>query len=311
MMPRKGREEAEGWVALLKYFCVSQMPNLKIPRKKAVSGFGFMATNRIAMKTYLLKNGKQVFHLNEYETDFLYKELFVDRVYLKNGIQLTGASVVVDIGANIGLFAVFLQEQFPGCKIVLVEPSPVLCEIIRANTNAFADQVQVVQKGISNARKEADFTFYAGYSILSGFKADAAKDAQFLRGGIKSQLSRLRLSPEREEEFIASLMEGKLSDPQCFKAELISLDDLITAQDLQRIDLLKIDAEGCEMEILMGVGASNWPKIKQLVMEVHDAEGCMLGKIVELIEAHGFKTLVEQEANFKETGICNLYASRR
>ena len=42
MMPRKGREEAEGWGDLLKYFCVSQMPNLKIPRKKAVSGFGFM-----------------------------------------------------------------------------------------------------------------------------------------------------------------------------------------------------------------------------------------------------------------------------
>lgn len=263
------------------------------------------------LETHTLADGRQVFHLNEYETDFLYKELFEDRVYLKHGIQLTSESVVVDVGANIGLLAVFLQQEFPGVRLVLVEPSPVLCEIIRANTQAFAANVAVVQAGLADARKTAEFTFYTGYSIISGFKADLTKDAEFLRGGIKNQLSRLKLSPEREAEFVESLLEGKLANPQKFTAQLISFDDLVAEQKLTRIDLLKVDAEGCEQEILQGISAANWPKIRQLVMEVHEAQGFRVGDLVTLLEAKAFQVVVEQEKAFHATGIYNLYARRR
>jgi len=260
--------------------------------------------------TYLLKNGMQVYHLNEYETEFLYRELFENRVYLKHDIRLTNESVVVDVGANIGLFAVFLQHEFPGCRLVLVEPSPVLCEIIRANTQSFVKNVAVVQAGLSDTRKTGEFTFYSGYSMISGFKADPGKDADFLRCGIVNQLSRLKLPPEREEELIAALMEGKLDDPRKCSIALMSLDDLIEEQDLSRIDLLKIDAEGCESEILKGISPINWPKIRQIVIEVHESQGFGVGEIVALLEMKNFRVFVEQENNFRSTGIYNLYAHR-
>lgn len=263
------------------------------------------------LETHLLKNGSTVFHLNEYETEFLYRELFEERVYLKHGIHLTSQSVVVDVGANIGMLAVFLQQEFPGCKMVLVEPSPALCEIIRANTQAFAENVTVVQAGLADRPKSAEFTFYTGYSILSGFKADLTRDAEYLRGGIRNQLSRLKLDPEREQELIDSLLGTKLANPQSFTAPLISFADLAADLNLEQIDLLKIDAEGCEREILQGIAAANWPRIRQIVIEVHEAQGLGVEEIVALLEARNFRVLVEQESNFSKTLIYNLYAFRR
>ena len=256
-------------------------------------------------------NGLKLFHLNEHETKFLYKELFEDLVYLKHGIQLDSNSIVVDIGANIGMFALFLHAEFPGCRMVMVEPSPALCAIIRANTSAFAGQVSVIQKGISNSHRQAEFTFYPGHSIVSGFKADQAKDGESLRGGLNNKLSRSKMDPVRREEYITSLIEGKLAGPQSFKAELITLEELIAQENLKSVDLLKIDAEGCELEILQGMGEANWPKIRQIVIEVHGANGLKVGDIVELLEAKQLRVIVEQEDGFEGTSIFNVYAFNR
>lgn len=257
---------------------------------------------------YKHKSGKELFHLNNYETDFIWKEIYEDKVYMKNGITLTCNSVIVDIGANIGLFAVFLNEYYQGCRIYLVEPSPILCEIIKANTQQFKEQVTVITAGISNKEKEAVFTFYPGYSIISGFKTDLDKDYEFIRGGIRNQLSKLKLDKESEDRYVESLLQGKLDKPQSFNTKLITLSNLIEKEKIANIDLLKIDAEGCEFEALEGLGQKDWKKIRQIVMEVHDHNGAMIRPIREHLVSHNYRVIVEQEENLKTTGIYNLYA---
>ena len=39
------------------------------------------------------------------------------------------------------------------------------------------------------------------------------------------------------------------------------------------MDLLKIDVERAEKEVLQGILPSDWPKIRQVAMEVHDVDG--------------------------------------
>lgn len=260
------------------------------------------------MEHYHHKSGRRFFHLNRYESDFLYKEIFEDKVYLKHGIELCEGNVVVDVGANIGLYALFINEFFPSTQLYLVEPSPTLCAIIAANVQSFCDRTTVIQAGISDQERSAEFTFYPGYSILSGFKADVTKDAEFIRGGIRNQLARLRLPQDKEEAFIKSLMQGKLDAPQKFEAKLTTLSSLIQDHGLSRIDILKIDAEGCELEALQGLAPEDWPKIRQMVMEVHDNDGREIHAIMELLRKNRFRVLTDQEENFRATGITNLYA---
>lgn len=50
-----------------------------------------------------LPNQLTIAHLNPYETDYVYTEIFGDRCYMKHGITLRPGDTVIDIGANIGL----------------------------------------------------------------------------------------------------------------------------------------------------------------------------------------------------------------
>ena len=61
----------------------------------------------------------------------------------------------------------------------------------------------------------------------------------------------------------------------------------MTAWGLSSVDLLKIDAEGDELNVLRGVRAADWPRIQQVVCEVHDVHD-RLRHCVSLLRRHGF-----------------------
>jgi acyl carrier protein len=89
---------------------------------------------------------------------------------------------------------------------------------------------------------------------------------------------------------------------------------VIREEGVERIDLLKIDVQGAEMEVLRGVAEEDWGKIEQVVMEVHDrVGGASEGRVREarkIMEARGYQVEVEQEAGLKGTDRYNLYAVR-
>ena len=39
------------------------------------------------------------------------------------------------------------------------------------------------------------------------------------------------------------------------------------------VTVLKIDVEGAEMDVMLGLGDSDWVKVDQVVAEVHDHDG--------------------------------------
>ena len=74
-----------------------------------------------------LPNGLQVCYASKYDVSFLYREIFQEQVYLQHGVQLAQGDVVVDVGGNIGFFALFAAQQVgPRGKVVILEPIPPL-----------------------------------------------------------------------------------------------------------------------------------------------------------------------------------------
>ena len=53
--------------------------------------------------------------------------------------------------------------------------------------------------------------------------------------------------------------------PEYRSCEVVSVSGLIAAHGLERIDLLKIDVEGDELQVLQGVAQQDWGSIKQVV----------------------------------------------
>ena len=91
---------------------------------------------------------------------------------------------------------------------------------------------------------------------------------------------------------------------------MTTLSNFIRNENINRIDLLKLDCEGHEMEVLMGIEDEHWAKIHAIVMEIHDIES--RAEIVEeLLRNKGFTNLLfEKEEALIDTELINLYATR-
>jgi hypothetical protein len=65
-----------------------------------------------------------------------------------------------------------------------------------------------------------------------------------------------------------------------------------------------------ELDVLRGIDEIDWPKIEQIVMEVHDIED-RLSHIVSLLRGHGYHVLAEQDELYQGSVLYNLYATRQ
>ena len=259
---------------------------------------------------HMLPNGIEIAHLNRYETDYLFQEIFVDRSYLRHGITLNDGDCVVDIGANIGMFTLFVHSECKDPKVFAFEPSPRVAELLKANAAVYGSDVTIFDCGVSDTDKEAEFTFYEKSSVFSTFSPDVDEDEAAIEAVIRNNLSQIGITDEKEmEEAVDELISGRL-DSQSFVCPLRSLSSVIEDQGIERIDLLKLDAEKSELAVLRGIKDADWPKIRQIVIEVHDQSGEVIDAVQQCLRSRGFEFEVEEEELLRDSGLFNIYARR-
>lgn len=64
----------------------------------------------------MLPNGLPVTCVSTLDLEFLYDEIFISQIYLQHGVVLKAGEVVLDVGANIGLFSAFAAQRV-GSKV--------------------------------------------------------------------------------------------------------------------------------------------------------------------------------------------------
>src|SRR5258705_112057 len=155
---------------------------MNLTKEKADQCFGDLTR-------YILPNGMEIVHLNQYETDYDYKEIFEDQCYLRHGIRLHDDDTVLDIGANIGLFSLFVMSRCKNPKIYALEPAPVVYDLLKANCDAYGSSgVHALNVGASDRPKTATFTFYEKSSVFSGFHSHYAEDREAIQQGVRNML---------------------------------------------------------------------------------------------------------------------------
>jgi amino acid adenylation domain-containing protein/FkbM family methyltransferase len=253
---------------------------------------------------YELPNGLPVVSLNKNETDFLYREIFQEQTYIQHGITLNDGDCVFDVGANIGLFTLFVGQMCKDATIYAFEPIPAVFDVLRANTALYDLRAQVFQCGLSDQRQSASFTYYPKLSMLSGRFADSAADQQVVRSFALSE----QHAAAADTALLDELLNERLAGQQV-TCQLTTLSDVIREQGIARIDLLKIDVQKSELNVLLGIQADDWPKIRQVVLEVHDIDG-RLKQVTELLSRQGFVLEVRQELALQATRQYDIYAVR-
>jgi FkbM family methyltransferase len=163
-------------------------------------------------------------------------------------------NTIVDAGANIGLFTLRLNMEFPGSSFIVIEPDKNNFLILKKN----------LEQNKINSR--------------------------FENTGIWSESRKLYFdrSFRDKKEWSVSLSEEAIS--QDF-VEALSLNDIIIRHSLARIDILKIDIEGGERFIFNATkkGLEFLEITRVLVIEIHD-EFKIREPIISLLTEKGFTT---------------------
>ena len=85
----------------------------------------------------VLPNGLEVCYASKYDVDFLYREIFQEQVYMQHGIQLKEGDIVIDVGGNIGFFALFAAERVGSHgTVITAEPIPALHTRLQYNVQS-------------------------------------------------------------------------------------------------------------------------------------------------------------------------------
>ncbi|CAK0762025.1 hypothetical protein CVIRNUC_002916 [Coccomyxa viridis] len=233
-----------------------------------------------------LPNGWRVSHGSPAEASFIYREIFEERCYMQHGIRVHDGSICVDVGANVGFFTLFLLGGFGGGVprlVISCEPAPATSELLRRNVEAcgIAQKVRLWEKALGQEAATSDLTFYPRMPGNS------------------------TLHPSEKALLQADSMPAAFfSAAEVHATSVVTLNDVLEGHDC--IDILKIDAEGAELEILKGAGKATLSKVWQIVLEVHDIGDRPL-QVQQLLQSAGYSMLGRQQ------GACHtvlLYAAR-
>ncbi len=257
---------------------------------------------------YPLPNNLAIAHLNKNETDFLYKEIFEVGAYLKHGITIKDGDCIFDVGTNIGLFSLFAHISGKNVKIYGFEPNPFVFDLLKLNTTLYQVDAKLFNCGLSSDTTTANFTFYPKFSFLSGLYADTADEKEIVKSFLLNQQQQGEVevaSLTQNDELLEELLADKFNS-ETFEVPLKTLSALIKENQIENIDLLKINVEKSEWDVLAGIDEADWPKIHQIALEVHDIDG-RLDKVLALFEKQGYQTVVEQDWSFDKTAGINYY----
>ncbi len=252
------------------------------------------------------------------ESRLMFKEVFEQNVYTKCGIDLHEGGVVLDVGANIGMFALFLGQILREFTHYAFEPIPETFEMLRKNTSLLGDKVKAFNLAFADREGRAVFTYCPRRPALSTcYPDELAKMWADARGDLMGTGDVRRTGGRGFWRWVSdpvrSILVDKLIDyasvTQSRECRLMRLSDILADHQIARVDLLKVDVEGSEWDVLRGVEEADWGRIRQVAMEVHDVEG-RAASISEWLRARGYEVATRQEVWMIKYEMTMLYARR-
>lgn len=284
-----------------------------------------------------LPNGVSVHAPSAFEAAVVYREVFVERAYEQHGITIRDDSVIFDIGANIGLFSIRAAQLAPRARVHAFEPVTALFTALQQNLATNAPAVRAWNVGLADAPGEAIFEIDRFSTITSTMHPDvfetrrgAAPLMEWFDAGLadmdrvmpdQSWLRTARASLHRPITAVpaaallaclAAMMRVRrrlfLRHQRC---RLMTLSAALAVSGAASVDLVKIDVEGAEEQVLLGIAPQDWDRLGQFVIEVHDVDG-RLARMTRLLENRGYRVAHDREdwAVHALLAISTLYATR-
>lgn len=181
-------------------------------------------------------------------------EIFVNDDYLFKGNESAEFNIL-DIGANVGYFSLYISKKFPKANIYSFEPFPNTFKRLSDNINSNnANKIKPFEFAVSDFNGTADFYSFdwAGCNTLI--------DGMFDEG-----------------------LHQKTT------VNCIAFDDIFQKTGINEFEFGKIDCEGSEYNIFLNSKDESIRKVNNYIMEVHNDKRFTKQDLIRKFEQIGYK----------------------
>lgn len=180
-------------------------------------------------------------------------EVWEREEYLDDQMPIHPTDIVVDIGAHIGAFAIWAARRASQGRVYAFEPN---CE----NHSLLVENIQLNQ--LTNLE-----AFQAAVSDREG-------EVSFFNSR-HSSMSHSFFEPGEDERS---------------KVPAVSLGGILESKGIERVNYLKVDAEGAEYLIILGAPPEVLKKVDRIFVEFHDyfEHGHNFRELETRLSDHGF-----------------------
>ncbi len=186
------------------------------------------------------------------------QEIFVEEVYKFK--SASESPYILDCGANIGLSAIYFKHLYPRAQIIAFEPDRATYDKLRFNTTQFGyDDIKLENIAVWKEDTTLEFLVNGG---LGGKLYEGGADTQGVNARVQVEARRLR-------NFLN-----------------------------KKVDFLKIDIEGAEVEVLNDC-KDQLSHVVNLFVEYHSspAHPQQLDELLSILKAAGFRVYIREAWN--------------
>ena len=222
----------------------------------------------------ILKNGLVI--EAEIGLRFVVREIFFRRVYNPPYLPIEENDVVVDIGANNGVFTLY-AASITRQAVFAFEPSPRNFAILQRNiaTNKLT-HVIASSSAVSDA---------VGSATLCLNPEDGQQNL------LSDHILPDKIEHYRADTDVNYLLSGVTRPESHIEVPTTTLQAIMDSNDLERIDFLKLDCEGAESAILQSTPDEYLKRIRKIAMEFHDHLSELNHQDIQhILERAGFTT---------------------
>jgi FkbM family methyltransferase len=205
------------------------------------------------------------------DTEYIHNEVFNSRIYHFDRMRLPARPTIMDVGANIGLYALWARGHYQPRAIHCYEASPRTFACLQDNIARLVDPTTTEVHAVN--------------------RAIAARSGETLVLNQSTRVSGISTLVERSK---VSWVEQAAADRQLEVHEVVTstISAEIAAHRLATVDILKIDVEGYFIEVLKGIAAADLAKVRNIVMEVDylPETGIKPDDVEGMLTAMGYQT---------------------
>lgn len=160
-------------------------------------------------------------------------ELWYEQGYTKNGFyEPKDGDAIIDCGAHVGLFSIFIARRNPACRVIAFEPS---------------ENFDYLQRNVAAV----------GVKNIEIHRLAAGKEYGWVH---------MVHSTGRSIDNRAEMAER----PDATAVKLIPLTELLAMAKKERIDFFKMDIEGSELDVMNAATRGALQRIERFGIEYHD-----------------------------------------